>query len=63
MHSDHLHYFHQATARDQVAALMDRVRLDPAYRPARIRRLEAALQVVTFVVIAVVLVISARASS
>ena len=63
MHSDHLHYFHQAAARDQVVALLDRVRLNPAYRPARIRRREAALQIGAMVAIAAVMAFSAWRSA
>lgn len=63
MHNDHLHYFHQAAARDQVVALLDRVRLDPAYRSARIRRVEVALQIGALLVIAAVMAFSAWRSA
>lgn len=59
MHRDDLNYFHQASARDQVAALLDRVRLDPAYRVSRLHRLESALHIGAALVIAAVMVFSA----
>ena len=59
MQRDDLNYFHQASARDQVAALLDRVRLDPAYRVSRFRQLERTLQIGAALVIAAVMVFSA----
>lgn len=62
MHRDDLNYFHQASARDQVVALLDRVRLDPAYRVSRFHRLEPALQIGAGLVIAAVMAFSAWSS-
>ena len=62
MFSPHLEHLHQQAARLQVDALIDRVRLDPAYRPSLLRRVEPFLQISGFLVVAAVMAFSAWSS-